>query len=37
MLDSGQQKRSRRVALDLRNGGPLKILTIAKLIKIKVL
>ena len=39
MLDRGQQKRSswRRVTQDLRKGGQLEILTIAKLIKSKVL
>ena len=39
MLDSGPAKTFewRRVTQDLRNGGPLEMLTMAKLIKIKVL
>ena len=41
MSNSGQQKRGRdvwtRVTQDLRNGGPLEMLSIAKPIKIKVL
>ena len=39
MLDSGPAKTFewRRVTQDLRKGGPLEMLTIAKLIKIKVL